>query len=182
MEPPSLAIKEANVHLQALHERNQQLESKVIELTAMLQLRDEQQKEIKEYEKFVKSREIEHQKKNKELLNVAKDRDTEILFLKQEIDRLMSDSRANTKKDLIINQLTRKVKILNEILKYKSALDSITVCLEQVEEDFMLDIDNLVNCDGNNNKGNNLQNGDLNDSQNDIDPSKLKDLDQETNL
>jgi len=46
----------------------------------------------------------------------------------------------------------------------------------------MLDIDNLVNCDGNNNKGNNLQNGDLNVSQNDIDPSKLKDLDQETNL
>ena len=124
--PPTLAIKEANTHLQALHERNQRLEKENIELHTILDLKRKQDKKVKELE---------------ELLH---ERDRHVEFLENEINRLVAASQDSTKKDLIINQLTRKVKILNEILKYKSALESVMLCLEQVEEDFIVDIDNLV--------------------------------------
>ena len=153
--PPTVAIKEANVHLQALHERNQVLEKEVVDLRSLLALKHEQEQRLRGQQQ------------------ILKDKDNKIEYLENEVNRLIHHSQENYKKDLVISQLMRKVKVLNEILKYKSALDSISVCLEQVEQDFIVDIDNLVNV-GNTDDGNN--------NKTELNVSKLNDIDHETTL
>lgn len=157
--PPMVAIKEANVHLQALHERNVKLEEEVKKLRGMLSLREEQEQRLLGQQQIIK------------------EKDDKIHYLEKELNRLIHNSQENTKKDLLIAQLGRKVKILNEILKYKSALESITVCLEQVEEDFIVDIDNMVQVMNTNGTGG--QSSNISDV---LDVSKLNDIKHETNL
>jgi len=124
--PPLVAIKEANVHLQALHEKNVRLEKEVADLRGLMSLTKEQEQRLLGQQQIIneKDKKIEH--------------------LENKVIRLAEQVQDNSKKDLMISQLGRKVKILNEVLKYKSALESIAVCLEQVEEDFIVDIDNMV--------------------------------------
>ncbi|XP_057295213.1 vimentin-type intermediate filament-associated coiled-coil protein-like [Hydractinia symbiolongicarpus] len=154
--PPLVAIREANTHLQALHERNVELEKEVIQLRSMLALKQEQEERLLGQQQ------------------ILKEKDEKISYLETEIKKLICQSKETSKKDLLITQLTRKIKLLNEILKYKSALESITVCLEQVEEDFIVDIDNLMNI-GNGDGNNNKDNGEL-------DVKNLANTDHETTL
>lgn len=135
--PPLVAIKEANTHLQALHDHNQLLEKEVIELRAALSLQTE-----KNTQGDVEKQQLE------EVIKVQgqqiEDKSNQIVYLKSEIDNLNKQLEANCKLEMISNELRRKVDILNEILKYKSALESVTLCLEQVEVDFIKDIESLV--------------------------------------
>ena len=145
--PPIIAIKEANSHLHALHYHNQRLEKEVIELRAILSIKIEQE------QKFVlKKREL------KTLINdqcqVISDKTNQIVYLQSEIDNLSRQVEENCKLELINIELQRKVNILNEILKYKPALESVSLCLEQVEGEFIKDINDVVkvNSSNSNNK------------------------------
>lgn len=157
--PPMVAIKEANVHLQALHERNVKLEHEVRKLQEMLSLREQQEQRLLGQQQIIK------------------EKDDKIHYLEKEVNRLFRQSQENLKKDLLITQLGRKVKLLNEILKYKSALESITVCLDQVEEDFIVDIDNMVQV-----MNANTSAGGQSSIREALDVSKLSDINHETNL
>lgn len=152
--PPIVAIKEANSHLQALHERNIQLEKQVSDLKGLVPLKEDLEQQLASQNK------------------ITTEKDSRITYLEGEVTRLSQKLQENDKKDLMIIQLARKVKILNEILKYKSALESITVCLEQVEEDFIVDIDNMLQ----------VTNNDQEDVTEVIDVKKMNDIDLETSL
>lgn len=152
--PPSLAIKEANVHLQALHERNVSLEKEVQQLRALVSVTKEQEERLKGQSQIIIEKD-----------STIKQQDNKIRRLQENVENL---AREVSKKNLVINQHAQKVKVLADVMKYKSALNSISKSLNLLEENFIVDVDNMAQV--------NMADGQS------IDMQKLKDLDLETSL
>ena len=138
---PFSAIKEANVHLQALHTRNVELESQVASMTDEM---NRLQKELSDLRGISKLKE-EQEKRLLGQQNIVREKDDKIDYLKGEVKRLANIVRDNSQKDMIITKLERKCQLLSEILKYKPALESVALCLEQAEIDFIDNTQSLLN-------------------------------------
>ena len=165
--PPALAIKEANVHLQALHERNVALEKEVKELRNLLPVTKEQEERLKGQQQIIKEKEVQIEKLETELKNSLNDKGQQISQLEEKLNEFAQEV---AKKDLQINQMVRKVKTLNEIAKHKSALEGVVKSLGELEENFIVDVDNMVQVTSE-------------DSAIEVvDVNKLKELDLETSL
>ena len=137
---PAVAIKEANIHLKALHERNLFLERENAKLNSIIASKQHQEQQL--YEQ----------------IKLNDEKDEKISILEQEIMKLLHKTKDVMKKDLIISQLSVKVKLLYEILKHKPALENIMHCLKQMEDNFIIDIDNSSQIIDTNNNNTELEN------------------------
>ena len=166
--PPSLAIKEANVHLQALHERNIQLEKEVRTLRSLVPVTQEQGERLKGQSLIISEKDSKIEQLEYQMRKLRIEKENEIRQLQDNLNRLALEV---SKKNLVLSQYTKKVQILTEIMKHKTALDSITKSLSLVEESFIVDVDNMaqVTEDGS-------QTIEV------VDVHKLKELDLETSL
>lgn len=167
--PPSLAIKEANVHLQALHERNIQLEKEVKQLQSLVPVTKEQEERLKGQSQIINEKDSKIQQLESIIQELKAEKDNAIGELQEKVNLLSLDV---SKKNLVISQHTRKVDILTNVLKHKAALDNIVKSLNLVEENFIVDVDNMaqVTSEG------------VGETIESVDVQKLKDLDLETSL
>eukprot|EP00111_Clytia_hemisphaerica_P011737 TCONS_00034479-protein len=165
--PPPLAIREANVHLQALHERNIALEKEVKELRNLLPVSQEQEGRLKGQQQIIKEKDERIKNLETELTNTLRDKCQQIAQLEEKLNEYAKEV---AKKDLQINQMTRKVKTLNDIAKHKSVLERVVKSLGELEENFIVDVDNMIQVTSE-------------DSAIEVvDVNKLKELDLETSL
>lgn len=167
--PPSLAIKEANVHLQALHERNIQLEKEVKQLQSLVPVTKEQEERLKGQSQIINEKDSKIQQLESIIQELKAEKDNAIGELQEKVNLLSLDV---SKKNLVISQHTRKVDILTNVLKHKAALDNIVKSLNLVEENFIVDVDNMaqVTSEG------------VGETIESVDVQKLRDLDLETSL
>ena len=136
--PPILAIKEANSHLKALHDRNQKLEREVVKLRATLSLKLQRQTEKEDSES---EDEVDYVLRNRYLEAVVnendeflREKDKQIACLKDEIQQLNEQLIGKAEADEKVVRLTRSLRAFKEAAKHKPALEDLLRCLEKVTE------------------------------------------------
>ena len=170
--PPSLAIKEANVHLQALHERNIQLEKDLKQLQSLAPVAKEQEERLRGQSQIINEKDTKIHQLESRLQKLETEKDHVISELQEKVNLLSIDL---SKKNLVISQHSRKIEILASVLKHKVALENVVKALNLVEETFIVDVDNMAQ----------VMNGDVGgggETIESVDVKKLKDLDLETSL
>merc|ERR1712126_526400 len=137
--PPLVAIKEANSHLQLLHDRNQQLEKDVIELRTIVALKLEQEqcaiidKAQQQQQDLKKTKQLEAVIEQKDM--VIEERDNLIVYLRSEIENLNRQIAEKNKLEQLCDKLKKRCSILDEIVAYKECLDKVNNFLGGIEID-----------------------------------------------